>query len=73
MLPALEPMAPALAVRRARCFDLCGYVAACLSFCTDNLSERYGVRVLGRTLDRFRVDGHWLDDISMTVNVTHDE
>jgi hypothetical protein len=53
--------------------DLCGYVAACLSFCTDNLSARYGFQVLGRTPDRFRVDGHWLDVISMTVNVAHDE
>jgi RimJ/RimL family protein N-acetyltransferase len=33
------------------------------------LYEAHGFEVLGRTPDRFRVDGHSLDDISMTLNV----
>jgi RimJ/RimL family protein N-acetyltransferase len=33
------------------------------------LYARHGFEVLGRTPDRFRVDGHSLDDISMTLNV----
>lgn len=37
------------------------------------LYARYGFQVLGRTPDRFRVDGHSLDDISMTLNVAHYE
>lgn len=30
---------------------------------------RHGFHILGRTPDRFRVDGQSLDDISMTMNV----
>jgi len=33
------------------------------------LYARHGFQVLGRTPDRFRVDGQSLDDISMTLNV----
>ena len=33
------------------------------------LYARHGFQVLGRTPDRFRVDGESLDDISMTLNV----
>jgi RimJ/RimL family protein N-acetyltransferase len=33
------------------------------------LYERHGFHALGRTPDRFRVDGHSLDEISMTLNV----
>jgi ribosomal protein S18 acetylase RimI-like enzyme len=37
------------------------------------LYARHGFEVLGSTPDRFRVDGHSLDDISMTLNVaSHD-
>jgi RimJ/RimL family protein N-acetyltransferase len=34
------------------------------------LYERHGFRVVGRTPDRFRVDGHSLDDTSMTLDVS---
>lgn len=34
------------------------------------LYERQGFEVVGRTLDRFRVDGESLDEISMTLNVS---
>lgn len=33
---------------------------------------RFGFQVLGRTPDRFRVDGHSLDDTWMTLRVAHD-
>ena len=33
------------------------------------LYPRHGFEVLGRTPDRFRVDGHTLDDIAMTLHV----
>ncbi len=36
------------------------------------LYTRHGFHVLGRTPDRFRVDGESLDDISMTLNVARD-
>ena len=36
------------------------------------LYARHGFQVLGRTPDRFRVDGQSLDDISMTLNVARD-
>jgi RimJ/RimL family protein N-acetyltransferase len=32
--------------------------------------ERHGFQAVGQTPDRFRVDGHSLDDTSMTLNVT---
>lgn len=32
---------------------------------------RHGFQVIGRAADRFRVDGHSLDDTSMTLNVAH--
>ena len=37
------------------------------------LYERHGFRVLGRTPDRFRVDGQSLDDTSMALRVPSDE
>ena len=33
------------------------------------LYERHGFQILGRTRDRFRVDGVSLDDTEMTLNV----
>ena len=36
------------------------------------LYARHGFEVLGRTPDRFRVDGHSLDDITMTLDVAAD-
>ena len=36
------------------------------------LYERHGFRIVGRTPDRFRVDGQSLDNISMTLNVVRD-
>ena len=33
----------------------------------------HGFRILGRTPDRFRVDGQSLDDISMTINIASEE
>jgi RimJ/RimL family protein N-acetyltransferase len=36
------------------------------------LYARLGFEVLGRTPDRFRVDGQSLDNISMTLNVSRD-
>jgi RimJ/RimL family protein N-acetyltransferase len=36
------------------------------------LYARHGFQVIGRTPDRFRVDGQSLDDISMTLNVARD-
>ncbi len=35
------------------------------------LYVRHGFQVIGRTSDRFRVDGQSLDDTSMTLNVSH--
>ena len=32
---------------------------------------RHGFQEIGRTADRFRVDGQSLDDTSMTLNVSH--
>jgi RimJ/RimL family protein N-acetyltransferase len=37
------------------------------------LYAHHGFQVLGRTPDRFRVDGQTLDDISMTLKVTRDD
>jgi ribosomal protein S18 acetylase RimI-like enzyme len=37
------------------------------------LYVRHGFRILGRTPDRFRVDGQSIDDISMTLNVASKE
>jgi RimJ/RimL family protein N-acetyltransferase len=37
------------------------------------LYARHGFQILGRTPDRFRVDGQSLDDISMTLNVARDD
>lgn len=34
---------------------------------------RHGFHILGRTPDRFRVDGQSLDDISMTMNIASEE
>jgi RimJ/RimL family protein N-acetyltransferase len=36
------------------------------------LYARHGFQVLGRTPDRFRVDGQSLDDVSMTLNVARE-
>jgi RimJ/RimL family protein N-acetyltransferase len=37
------------------------------------LYARHGFQLLGRTPDRFRVDGQSLDEISMTLNVARDK
>jgi len=37
------------------------------------LYERHGFHVLGRTPDRYRVDGDSLDDLSMTLSVASDD
>jgi RimJ/RimL family protein N-acetyltransferase len=37
------------------------------------LYTRHGFQILGQTPDRFRVDGHSLDDISMTLDVAGED
>ena len=37
------------------------------------LYARHGFQILGRTRDRFRVDGQSLDNISMAMNVAHND